>query len=139
MWSVMFSAMADEFSKIAELPPGFRPAVVAHTGAQRPNLLGNAAKRFATKPTAGPGFISRLGKGILKAVKLASADEASAIGHLVNADVGKNQFPDVDVSGKNQEKRQHRGFQYPSTTMSSPDPEEMTPEGAPGYGGFTYD
>lgn len=67
------------------------------------------------------------------------AEEASAVGRLVNADVGKNQFPDSNHGGGNTEKRQHRGFQYPPTTTTSPNPETHSPEAGAGNGGFTYD
>lgn len=65
------------------------------------------------------------------------AEEATAVGRLVNADVGKNQFPDSDVGGKNTEKKQNRG-PTPSIVSSSPDSESHTPESTSGSGGFTY-
>jgi hypothetical protein len=59
------------------------------------------------------------------------AKESTEIGRLVNADVGKNQFPDADKA--------KRGLSYPHTTTSSPNPETHSPEAAPANGGFTYD
>lgn len=72
-------------------------------------------------------------------MKISAADSPTAIGRLVNADVGKNQFPDSDHGSKHTEKRQHRGYQYPHTTTTSPNPETHSPEAGAGNGGFTYD
>lgn len=54
------------------------------------------------------------------------AEEGTAIGRLVNADVGANQFPDTDTDG-GVPKRGNRTFAYPKTTTSNPNPEDRVP------------
>jgi hypothetical protein len=49
------------------------------------------------------------------------AEEGSAIGRLVNADVGANEFPDADVDTP---KRGDRAIGAPKITQSSPDPKD---------------
>lgn len=67
------------------------------------------------------------------------AEENTAMGRLVNADVGKNQFPDTDAGGKGLAKKQDRNSGLPKVTTTSPNPETHSPESGPAGGGFTYD
>jgi len=56
--------------------------------------------------------------------ELTKIAEGSAIGRLVNADVGANEFPDVDDPTP---KRQDRAIGAPKITQSNPDPEDRAP------------
>lgn len=60
------------------------------------------------------------------------AEETTSVGRLVNADVGKNQFPDTGDKKK-------QGIDILHITKKSPDPETHSPEAGEGNGGFTYD
>ena len=67
--------------------------------------------------------------------KISRAQTTTEIGKLVNAD--KEQFPSSDTDGGHLAKRQHRTFAYPTTSVSTPDPEPKTPDNDPS-GGMTY-